>query len=72
MGTIKRGLRGEKRVVMRRMLCAMGKRDAGSDAPAGDFFLLVKMDYQYHQSETAGGFLMLIFRRFYESKYPWY
>lgn len=30
---MKRNLRGEKRVVMRRMLYAMGKRDVGSDAP---------------------------------------
>lgn len=33
-------LRGEKSVFMRRMPCAMGKRDVGSDAPAEDSFLL--------------------------------
>ena len=50
--------RGEKCVVMRHMLCAMGKRDAESDAPAEDFFLLVKMDYQHHQSEIMTGGLL--------------
>ena len=63
MSTIKRGLRGEKRVIMRRMLCAMGKRDAGSDAPAVDFFLLDNMNYQYHQSEMAGGIFIPIFKK---------
>ena len=42
---------------MRHMLNAMGKRDAGSDAPAGDFFLLNNMNCQYHQPERPVVFL---------------